>query len=74
MQNGLNKRSSAFSSVVNSRRSPSSISAWTTQFMIDCADGSNSRASSDGDRPSHKPAAPARPCTPTDAAAECVLP
>ena len=48
------RRSSAFSSVVKPPRLPSSTSAWATQFMIDCADGSNSRASPDGDRPSSR--------------------
>lgn len=45
-----NRRSSGLSIVVRPRRLPASIAVWATQYVIDCAGGSNSRASSDGDR------------------------
>ncbi len=46
------RRSSSRSALVSpSRRRPSSLSAWATQFLMVCADGSNSLASSEGVRP-----------------------
>src|SRR5205807_10252484 len=50
----LSRLSSSRSDVVRpSPQRPASRSAWATQFLIDCAVGSNSCASSSGERPAY---------------------